>query len=173
MKWVLYAALGLVGLVALIAIIGSLLPKGHVASRKARFAAPPERLWATITDFGAAASWRADLKAVEILPLENGRTRYREESRHGKVLFEVEEQEAPRRLVTRIADPDLPFGGAWTIELAGEGEGTRVTITERGEVYNPIFRFLSHFFFSQHATIDQYLMALGKKHGEAAAPGPA
>jgi hypothetical protein len=41
-----------------------------------------------------------------------------------------------------------------------------VTITERGEVYNSIFRFLSHFFFSQHASIDQYLMALGKKHRE-------
>ena len=66
----------------------------------------------------------------------------------------------------KIADPDLPFGGTWTYELKPSGSGTRVTITEDGEVYNPIFRFMSHVFFSQSATIETYLKSLGKKYGE-------
>jgi hypothetical protein len=62
--------------------------------------------------------------------------------------------------VARIADTDLPFGGTWTYELKPEGAGTRVTITERGEVYNPIFRFMSRFVLSQTATMEKYLAAL-------------
>ena len=58
------------------------------------------------------------------------------------------------RLVLRIADPDLPFGGKWTYELQPSANGSRVTITEDGEVYNPIFRFMSHVFFSQSASIE-------------------
>jgi hypothetical protein len=63
-------------------------------------------------------------------------------------------------MVVRIADPDLPFGGTWTYELKQEESGTRVTITERGEVYNPIFRFMSRFVFSHTATLERYLAAL-------------
>jgi hypothetical protein len=47
---------------------------------------------------------------------------------------------------------------------------TQITITERGEVYNPIFRFMSRYVFSHHATIDAYLTALGKKLGESVTP---
>jgi hypothetical protein len=71
---------------------------------------------------------------------------------------------APQQFVSRIADPNLPFGGTWTIDLKPEGAGTRVTITEHGEVYNPIFRFMSRFVFGHTATIDAYLTALQRRH---------
>ena len=54
----------------------------------------------------------------------------------------VVEQVPPTRFVTRIADAQ-EFGGTWTIDLAPHGGETTVTITERGEVYNPAFRFMS------------------------------
>jgi hypothetical protein len=38
--------------------------------------------------------------------------------------------------------------------------GTRVTITERGEIYNPIFRFVARFFLGYTATMDATLRAL-------------
>jgi hypothetical protein len=71
--------------------------------------------------------------------------------------YEIVEAAPPRRLVTRVADPDLPYGGTWTFELAPEGSGTRLTITERGEVDNPIFRVLARFVFGHAATMDAYL----------------
>jgi hypothetical protein len=73
-------------------------------------------------------------------------------------------------MVTRIADPEQPFGGTWTFELAPADGGTRLTITERGEVYNPIFRALGRFVFGHTATIDQYLRALGAAFGDALTP---
>ena len=60
----------------------------------------------------------------------------------------------------RIADPDLPFGGTWTYELKPDGGGTQLVITERGEVYNPIFRFMSRFVFSHTATMERFVASL-------------
>ena len=64
------------------------------------------------------------------------------------------------------ADPKLPFGGTWTYEVQPDVTGSAVTITEDGEVYNPIFRFVSKFIMGHKATMNGYLRALGKKFGQ-------
>ena len=38
-------------------------------------------------------------------------------------------------------------------------------MAEDGEVYNPIFRFVSRFVMGHHATMDRYLRNLGRKFG--------
>ena len=76
--------------------------------------------------------------------------------------YEIVEQAPPSRLVTRVAD-GLPYGGTWTFELAPEGGGTRLTITEHGEVYNPIFRVLARFVFGHAATMEAYLEDLAAR----------
>jgi len=65
----------------------------------------------------------------------------------------------PSRVV-RITDESLPFGGSWPYELEPGAAGTRLAIREEGEVYNPVFRFMSRFVMGHHSTIDQYLEAL-------------
>ena len=45
----------------------------------------------------------------------------------------------------------------WTYEIAPAPNGTTLTITEDGEVYNPIFRFMSRFVFGHEATMASYL----------------
>ena len=166
MKWILIAAGVIAGLIMLVAIIGSLLPKNHTASRTAIINRPPDVLWQAMTDCSAFPQWRTDVKSVEVLPERDGNKVWRENGKNGKLTLETIEASAPSRLVLRIADPDLPFGGKWTYELEPSTGGSRITITEDGEVYNPIFRFMSHLFFSQSATIETYLKALGKKYGE-------
>lgn len=42
-----------------------------------------------------------------------------------------------------------------------------LTITENGEVHNPLFRFVSRFIMGYAATIDACLKALRAKLGEA------
>ncbi|MFY9553998.1 MAG: SRPBCC family protein [Blastocatellia bacterium] len=166
MKWILIAVGVAAALIALMAIIGSLMPKGHTASRTTVIKAPPEVLWQTLTDCAAFPEWRADVKSVEVLPDRDGHRVWREDGKNGKLTLETIEANSPSRLVLRIADPDLPFGGTWTYDLQPSAGGSRITITENGEVYNPIFRFMSKVFFSQSASIETYLKALGKKHGE-------
>jgi len=91
---------------------------------------------------------------------------WRETDKHGQTIsFEAVESVPPRRLVTKIADAKLPFGGTWVYEIVPAGDSCTLTITENGEVYNPLFRFMSRFIIGQTATIDRYLDALKAKLG--------
>jgi hypothetical protein len=72
--------------------------------------------------------------------------------------------------VTVIADKGIPFGGSWDYRIIPEGAGSRITITENGEVYNPIFRFVSRYVIGHTATLDKYLSALATKVGDTYLP---
>lgn len=87
--------------------------------------------------------------------------------------YEAVVWEAPTHLVANIADKGLPFGGSWDYKLEPEGSGTRITITENGEVYNPLFRFVSRYMMGHTATIDKYLKSLSARLGDKYDPGSA
>lgn len=70
-----------------------------------------------------------------------------------------------KECAARRADPSLPFGGRWTYELRAAPAGTTLRITEDGEVYNPLFRFMWKFIFTHHRTIDVYLRDLAARVG--------
>lgn len=163
MKIVWFVVIGLTALVALMAVIGLCLSRDHVASRSQRFAVPREVVWNAIRDVARFPEWRGDVKTVDVLSPAGGLARFREHGRHGAILYEITEDHAPARLVTRIADDSLPYGGTWTLEIASVDGGSELTITERGFVKNPIFRFLSKTVFSPTATIEKYLAALQVK----------
>jgi uncharacterized protein YndB with AHSA1/START domain len=166
MRWILYILTGLVGLVALVAAIGAMLPKEHTASRAMRFRPQPAVLFATVGDFAKYPEWRSDVSRVEVEGAVGQGAVIREHGANGTIPYRIEVFEPPSKIVMRIADPSLSFGGTWTFEVFQNDSGSELVITENGEVYNPIFRFMSKFFFSQTATMDQYLADLKKKLGE-------
>ena len=163
LKWALIVLATLVTVVVVAAIAGAFLPKGHRASRTVVYRAPAAAVYAVITDFARFPEWRPDLKSVELLPDAGGAVRFREHGKDGAITFRVEAREENARLVTRIDDPSLPFGGTWTLELKPAPEGASLTITEDGEVYNPIFRVASRLFFSPYDTIDRYQANLRRR----------
>lgn len=174
--WLLYGVGGLVGLLVLLvvgmALAGLALPAAHVATRSARIARPPADVWRVLTDRASQPEWRRDLRRLEALPDAGGLSSFREHSRSGVITFVVEEATAPAdgragRLVTRIADDTLPFGGRWIHEVADDAGGARVTITEEGVVNNPIFRFMSRFVFGHDATLEAFLRDLTAHLGRA------
>ncbi|HMD32285.1 MAG TPA: SRPBCC family protein [Candidatus Acidoferrales bacterium] len=154
------------GLIALVAIIGAMLPVKHVATQSADYGKPPDAVWATITDPTKFAAWRPNMKTATPADPADPRRGWTEIWSHGEqVPITVEEWTPPRKLVTRLG-PGMAFGGTWTFELAPTPAGTRLRITENGEVYNPIFRFLSRFVFGHTASMRDYLKGLGKAFGE-------
>jgi uncharacterized protein YndB with AHSA1/START domain len=162
LRWMLYAGAAVALLVAAVVVVGYLLPVGHVASAEARFARSPGEVFETIADVKRYPEWRPDVSRVELLA-EAPRTRWKESGGNGEITFEVEDATPPARLQARIADRTLPFGGTWTYEVTPSGSGTLVRITERGEVYNPVFRVLSRFVFGHSATMEQFLRNLERK----------
>ena len=160
--WVL-GALG--GVVLLVCLIGWMLPVSHVASASATLSRPPEAVYAMVSEVASYPRWWSEMSRVEMLPPVEGRQRFRQHMGSDAVVIEVLEAAAPSRFVTRIADPDQPFGGTWTLEIAPSGAGSTLRVTERGEVYNPLFRFVSRFVMGHTATIESFLQAARKATG--------
>jgi uncharacterized protein YndB with AHSA1/START domain len=163
MKWILVVGLVLVLVVVVTLAIGWSLPVKHTATRRATVAAPPDAVWKALVDVEAFPQWRPDVTTIQRLPDRDGKTAWVEEGKNGRITFVVERSEPARVLITRIADPNLPFGGTWTFELTPTSGGTTVSITENGEIYNPIFRVMSRFVFGYEASLAQYLEALRKR----------
>ena len=155
---IVFAVLGAV--VAAVWMVGAMLPVAHVASGTRVLPRPVDDVYRLVSSVEAYPKWWSDASRVEVLARDSdGRLTFRQHGSDGPIVMQVVEQHPPSRFVTRIADPDQPFGGTWTFELQPEGDGTRLTITERGEVYHPIFRFISRFVFGHTGGIDSFLRA--------------
>lgn len=165
MKWVFRTLAALIGLVLLMILVGYLLPQDHVATVEEVLPAAPERVWAAMTDVEAYPRWRRGVQSVEILPARDGRLAWREVGAN-TMSMGVEESAPGRLWLVRILDGDLPFGGTWTYEIESEGAGTRITLTEDGSVYNPVFRFVSRFVMGHDATMRAWLEDLRAHLGE-------
>ena len=159
MKWIWITA-GVVVLIGLVALAGSFLPKEHHVTRRARLRQRPETVYAVLA---GPPDWRSDVKAYGSLADK----KWWEQDSHGqKIAYELVEESPPARRVVRIADPSLPFGGTWTLEIEGSGDGTRIRVTEDGLIRNVIFRFMARYIFGYTTTIERYLHDLGRKFGE-------
>ena len=171
LKVIIAIVVAIVAMVGIVAFVGSRLPVSHIASRTVTIGAPADVVFTTMTDFASAPSWRPGLKSVTVTTdPASGRQRITEDSKDGKMTMEVEQIVPPTRFVTRILAEGLPYGGAWAHALEAQGNTTRVTITEHGEVYNPIFRFISKYIMGHNGTMDAYLTALGMKFGTPVVP---
>ena len=145
--------------------VGSALPVAHTASVSADLAPPPDVVWRAITDVEAFPAWRPGVDAVERLPDRGGLPAWRERGPSGALLLEVEAWDPPRRMVARVRDPGGAFGGTWTYEVAPRDRGTRLTLTEDGEVYHPVFRFVGRFVLGHERTMRAYVDALERHLG--------
>jgi len=152
----------LAGIAVIVAVIGLSLPVKHEISREITLAAAPDAIYQTITDVAAFPNWRSNVKSVDIVR-RNDPVTFRENGSDGSILFTIDESTRPSRVVMRIADRELPFGGSWTYELSPVKDGTTLRITERGEVYNVFFRFASRFIIGHQATIDTYLQDISTR----------
>lgn len=160
MKIALIAAGCVVAIIVVVIVIGLLLPKRHVVTRSASYRATPEQLFRLIS---GEQNWRSDVLRCETSTEPDGRVLQRETTRNGEtVTYELTERVEPISIERRIVTKNLPYSGTWSFSLKPEGESTVVRITEDGEVYNPVFRFVSRFIIGQTRTIDTYLQNLGK-----------
>ena len=149
---------GGVGLIAAaiggLAIYGSTQPRDHEVSATVQLERPPSEVFAIVEDVASHPCWRTGLSKVEIVS-ESPR-RFVEHVDGETVTYEVDERIAGRKLVVRIADDDLPYGGTWTYELAPVDGGTALTITERGFVDGIVLRGIAALVMDPLASIAQY-----------------
>lgn len=170
MKRILVVVTVVVVLIVGVLVVGMMLPQNHTATRIARLSAPPETVWGLITNVSEYPRWRKSVDAVEELPARDGRIAWREISGSDRMAYEAVTSERPVHFVSHITDRGLPFGGSWDYRIVADGTGSKITITENGEVYNPVFRFVSRFVMGHTSSIDKYLGDLAAKFGDSYKP---
>ncbi len=123
-----------------LAAVGASRPRDHEVSRTVVLPMPPAELFPILEDVEAFPCWRSNVDRIEVLgatPL-----RFVEHGDGEAITYAVEERVAGERLVVRIDDDALPWGGGWTYELVPNQGGTTLTITERGFVDGVVLRGL-------------------------------
>ena len=163
-------------LVAVIAVgaawaLGSALPRTHEETRSALIEVPAHRLYPVLVTPESFPEWRTGITRVD----RPDSDRFTEHGPDGPMTFRFLDRTPPSRLVVAIDDPEQPFTGTWTFELTPEGHNdllTRVRITERGEVPNPVFRAIAKVMMSPGDTMETYLKDLGGRFGQAVTIDP-
>jgi len=94
MRWIALLVVVLAVIVAGVALVGSRLPREHVASRTLR-----------LTKTSPQDAWTAAMAATSA----------------SSVPVDIVDQDPPRRIVTKVKDTEKMFGGTWTIAVAPAG----------------------------------------------------
>lgn len=172
-KWFVYPAAALFALIGVCWGIGAALPRNHVITRSAVYRQPVDAVWAAVEDMEHSTSWRSDVTGIRRLPDHDGHPVWLQLTKGGIWPLEITVREPRTRLVAVVADSTVGFGGSWTYAFAAEDGGTRLTITERGFVDAPLFRFVARFILGATSAMETYLKDLGRKFGEPVKPEPA
>ncbi len=162
--WIAIVAGGLLLLAAGAWFAGSRLPVGHTASVTIDLPHPRESVWAVVTDFAATPSWFSGVRSSVRVADIDGRPAWREDFDGFEVVMETRAAAAPGHLERVVHAGNAGFRGSWTWHLDSTATGTRLTITERGEVDNPLFRLMMSF-GDPAATARQYADALERRLG--------
>ncbi|TGN19211.1 LIC10604 family protein [Leptospira idonii] len=141
-------------LIGVVYAVGSGLPQAHTVSLSTELPLTPDKLYPKLRNFREFPSWQKNLESVE--PVSE--ISWKEKDTSGDTItYAIVKEEPNRMFETKIMDEDLPFGGSWTFEISETKDGSRLTITENGYVYSPIFRFVAHYVMGNDSSIKTYL----------------
>ncbi len=136
MYWILFIMGGIAAVVIAVLVGGSAAPRVHVVARTIVLRVP-------LADVAAA------VREVDASPVN----------------LEITDDDLPHALRARVIGDDQSVEGEWLWRLATDADGTRLTVTERGETGNPLARFAATYAFGHTRQLDRYLRALGERLG--------
>lgn len=167
MQILLRVVLSILGILVLLVLgayaDGALMPLEHTVSVAGVVAAPPERVFALITDIAAAPNWRPEVKTVTVLPKDNTRDAWVEDLGSGQTMkflaITTVPPDASGHAIRKVETKDPQYGGVWTYDIApGPTPGTtNLTITEAGYINPPIYRFVMARVFGPTKNLQDYL----------------
>lgn len=160
-KGLLIFLISIVGLGGIIVGVGSVLPVEHSTSVVKTFQASRKQLWEKMTKLEQFPEWRSEVTSIEYVIGPDQQLTWRETYDNGEsMVFTAKDMSYLGTMTVEIVEPIEDFSGTWKYELFPVRGGTRLTITEAGEVYSPVFRFFAKFVFGYDSTIEQYFSDL-------------
>lgn len=135
MYWILFV-MGAIAAVVIALLVGGLVtPREYTVTRSALLPFAPEQVWSALQTIIAAS----------------GQLELREEPSSDAV---------PSRITARLIADDQSDVGAWTWTLLQEDAATRVTLTEHGDIANPIARIVRAQLGGHHKNVERHLQEL-------------
>ncbi|MFM9841068.1 MAG: hypothetical protein ACKVOQ_22560 [Cyclobacteriaceae bacterium] len=155
MKWIFISLGILIVLIAIVYLIGLLMNVKHEATIQCEFKKiGMDEILLVITDYKEYTSWRSGIKELTIDSVNH----WTEKNSHGdKVSYRLEMGDEKGKLITRILNKDLAYGGFWEFTITSIDDGCSIKIVENGEVYNPLFRFMAKYIFGHETTLKNYV----------------
>jgi len=155
-------------------VLGSRLPEEHVATMSLRLNQRPDAVWGLIADVEKHPSWSPGVNRVERKPDRNGHEAWQQTMGRNSFVLETTEKRAPEGgrggvLLRTITDNNGPFMGSWRYEVAPDGGGTRLRLTEAGRVKSPIPRYIMHL-MGETMYLKSHLKAVAKRFNEPSLP---
>ncbi len=177
----LWLALGILGgLVVLLGLfllvmyaVGARMEPNHEFSCTLRLRQPAEAVFAAVDDVAGWPSWDKGVARVEMLPPTDGRETCRMHMGHNPMVLVTTRREPPRVLERTMEDAGKHrmFSGSWLHEIAPEGAGCVVKLTERGTIHMAIPRAMARKLADPRMYLKRHLKVLAAKFGEEARIG--
>lgn len=138
MKWVLYPIAALILLVAALYVFGLTRPESIEFSLQTDIAAPPEKVFALVSNPLEIPKWYPAVEKVEILSQKP--LRYR--MTMGGTVGEMEEveRESPMRLVTKTVGDSMGMDAEWDFSVTAAGSGTKIDEKVKMKFHSPWMR---------------------------------
>jgi hypothetical protein len=168
-KTTLYALGGISAVLAIavlvVLIIGARLPYTHSASVTGTIEAPPDKVFAMITDIANGPRWRKGLASVQILPKESGQDHWIETLGHNQTMSFLALATKPPTVngyalrQVRLDDPNATYGGTWTYKIypGPTPNLTILQITEDGFIKPWIYRFVMVHVMGPKYNLENYM----------------
>ncbi|MCA3560955.1 MAG: SRPBCC family protein [Aestuariivirga sp.] len=165
---IIVVAGSILALGGVVLIAGLLLPRTTEANRSVVLPVPVERVFAKVADAAGQANWRSDIGRIEMA--SDGQNWVEQTSDGDRIAFRIEESLPNERFAISYVSA-RGFNGEWTGRFTPQGEGTRLEVTERVTIPNPVFRLIGRLVAPPGSHTDLYLADLGKALMPPA-PGP-
>ncbi|MGV3710422.1 MAG: SRPBCC family protein [Gemmatimonas sp.] len=170
MFWILLVMGLIVSLIVAMVVGGLVTPRTHVTGRVMQLQASPDTVWEKVSNVRGYPDWRDDVMSVDARTDQQGVLTWTEIGSKS-LSYAAVTNDPPHRFTSRITDEDLGYSGEWRFVLTPSGTGTRLTITEHGDVPNPVMRFIGSL-IGHAGSIERYMRHLALSLGERASPEP-
>ena len=153
------------GIVA-VYVYGRELPVEHVATVSTRVPVAPARAWELLSDPGRRPDWTPHVARIGRVEDVAGRPTWRElDASQDRFDFTVVSDTFPTFEVAAAHPEDIGMIATWRWTLAADGDGTRVTLTERGSIDNLLFRGVWALRTGPWEGVEEDLSAFGRALG--------
>lgn len=145
-KYLIWAVAGALALAGFVWLSGFLLPLKHEAGASLKLKAAPEAVWAVLTAVENYPEWRSDVAGCQVISGAPELSWKESDARGMVMVHSAGPGRNAEKWVDKVVRGDLRQNGERVYLIIAESDGgSRIAVTERMELRDPLARFQARF----------------------------